>query len=63
MDTVYAVNTGLFRSTDGGKTFNLLPARHGDHHGMWIDPSDPDRIIEASDGGASITFDGGKTWT
>ncbi len=62
-DTVYAENTGLFRSTDGGKTFNLLPARHGDHHGIWIDPTNPGRIIDASDGGASISFDGGKTWT
>ena len=62
-DTVYAENTGLFRSTDGGKTFELLPARHGDHHGIWIDPTDTDRIIEASDGGASISFDRGKTWS
>ena len=60
---MYAENTGLFRSTDGGKTFELLPARHGDHHGLWIDPTNPDRIIEASDGGASISFDGGKTWS
>jgi photosystem II stability/assembly factor-like uncharacterized protein len=63
VDTVYAENTGLFRSTDGGKTFELLPARHGDHHGLWIDPTDPDRIIESSDGGASISFDHGKSWT
>lgn len=63
IDTVYAENTGLFRSTDGGKTFELLPARHGDHHGLWIDPTDPDRILESSDGGASISFDHGKTWT
>jgi photosystem II stability/assembly factor-like uncharacterized protein len=63
VDTVYAENTGLFRSTDGGKTFQLLPARHGDHHGIWIDPTDPDRLIEASDGGASISFDGGETWS
>src|SRR5213595_2938444 len=40
-DTVYLLNTGLFRSVDGGKTFNLLPARHGDHHGLWIDPENP----------------------
>jgi photosystem II stability/assembly factor-like uncharacterized protein len=63
VDTVYAENTGLFRSTDGGKTFELLPARHGDHHGIWIDPTNTDRIIEASDGGASISFDRGKTWS
>jgi photosystem II stability/assembly factor-like uncharacterized protein len=63
VDTVYAENTGLFRSTDGGKTFDLLPARHGDHHGLWIDPTNPERIIEASDGGASISFDNGKSWS
>jgi photosystem II stability/assembly factor-like uncharacterized protein len=62
-DTLYALNTGLFRSTDGGKTFKLLPARHGDHHGLWIDPTDPDRLINASDGGASVSVDGGKTWS
>ncbi|HWY15989.1 MAG TPA: hypothetical protein VNX86_12700 [Rhizomicrobium sp.] len=62
-DTLYALNTGLFRSTDGGKTFNLLPARHGDHHGLWIDPTNPDRLINASDGGASVSTDGGKSWT
>jgi len=62
-DTVYAANTGLFRSSDGGRTFNLLPARHGDHHGIWIDPTHPDRIIEASDGGASISLDRGKSWS
>jgi len=62
-DTVYLLNTGAFRSVDGGKTFNLLPARHGDHHGLWIDPQNPNRIGNVSDGGASISTDGGKTWT
>jgi len=62
-DTVYLLNTGLFRSVDGGKTFNLLPARHGDHHGLWIDPQNPNRIGNANDGGASVSTDGGKTWT
>jgi photosystem II stability/assembly factor-like uncharacterized protein len=62
-DTVYLVNTGLFRSVDGGKNFTLLPARHGDHHGLWIDPRNPDRIGNTSDGGVSISTDGGKTWT
>ena len=42
-DTVYVLNTGMFRSTDGGRTFNLLPAPHGDHHGLWIDPDNPDQ--------------------
>src|SRR5580704_5878322 len=62
-DTVYVLNTGAFRSVDGGKTFNLLPARHGDHHGLWIDPKNPERIGNANDGGVAISIDGGKTWT
>src|SRR5881409_1492728 len=62
-DTVYLLNTGAFRSVDGGKTFNLLPARHGDHHGLWIDPENSNRIGNANDGGVSISLDGGKTWT
>ena len=63
VDTLYVLNTGLFRSVDGGKTFNLLPARHGDHHGLWIDPKDPQRIANAHDGGASVSIDGGETWS
>ncbi len=63
VDTVYVLNTGAFRSTDGGKTFTLLPAPHGDHHGLWIDPTNPQRMINGNDGGATITTDGGKTWT
>jgi photosystem II stability/assembly factor-like uncharacterized protein len=62
-DTIYVLNTGLFRSVDGGKSFTLLPARHGDHHGLWIDPQNPQRIANANDGGAAISTDGGKTWT
>jgi photosystem II stability/assembly factor-like uncharacterized protein len=63
VDTVYILNTGAFRSTDGGATFNLLPAPHGDHHALWIDPTNPDRMINGNDGGATISIDGGKTWT
>src|SRR5256714_2098751 len=62
-DTLYLLNTGLFKSVDAGKTFNLMPARHGDHHGRWIDPTNPNRIANANDGGASISTDGGKYWT
>ena len=54
-DTVYVLNTGAFKSVDGGKTFSLLPARHGDHHGFWIDPKNPDRLANANDGGASAS--------
>jgi photosystem II stability/assembly factor-like uncharacterized protein len=62
-DTVYVLNTGLLRSVDGGRTFSLLPAPHGDHHGLWIDPTNPRRMINGNDGGATISIDGGKTWT
>ena len=63
VDTVYALNTGLLRSTDGGKTFNLVAATHGDHHALWIDPANPRALINANDGGASISLDGGETWS
>jgi photosystem II stability/assembly factor-like uncharacterized protein len=63
VDTVYMLNTGLFRSTDGGKSLTLLPAPHGDHHSLWIDPTNPQRMINSNDGGATISVDGGKTWS
>ncbi|MGH9409442.1 MAG: WD40/YVTN/BNR-like repeat-containing protein, partial [Vicinamibacterales bacterium] len=54
-DVMYELNTGVFRSTDGGKTFHSV---HGaDSHGIWIDPGDPNRMITSNDGGASITQD------
>lgn len=62
-DTVYILSTDLFRSTDGGKSLTLLPAPHDGHHGLWIDPTNPQRIINGNDGGATITADGGKTWS
>jgi photosystem II stability/assembly factor-like uncharacterized protein len=63
VDTVYVENTGLFRSVDGGKNFALLPAPHGDHHGLWIDPTNPKSIIDSNDGGATVSVDGGQTWS
>ncbi len=63
VDTVYVLNTGMFRSTDGGHKFTTILAPHGDHHGLWIDPNNPQRMINANDGGATITVDGGKSWT
>ena len=62
-DVVYILNTGMYRSTDGGKSFNAVRAPHGDRHGLWIDPENPARMIEGDDGGATITTDGGNTWT
>ncbi len=62
-DEVYILNTGMYRSTDAGVTFNAIAAPHGDRHGLWIDPTNPNRMIEGDDGGATVTTDGGKTWT
>ncbi len=63
LDTVYILNTGMYRSMDGGKSWNTISAPHGDRHGLWIDPANPSRMIEGDDGGATITIDGGKTWS
>ncbi len=60
---VWAVNTGLYRSHDGGVTFDHVPDPHGDNHDLWIAPNDPQRLIEANDGGANVSTNGGKTWT
>jgi photosystem II stability/assembly factor-like uncharacterized protein len=62
-ETVYVLNATMFRSIDGGKTFAAVRAPHGDYHGLWIDPTNTDWLINANDGGATVTHDGGKTWT
>jgi photosystem II stability/assembly factor-like uncharacterized protein len=62
-ETVYILNTGVYRSNDGGKTFNAIRAPHGDNHGLWIDPTNPKRLINGNDGGATISTNGGESWT
>jgi len=62
-DTVYILNTGVYRSNDGGKTFSRVRAPHGDNHGLWIDPTNPKRLMNGNDGGATISTDGGETWS
>ncbi|MFO0849196.1 MAG: hypothetical protein U0871_11675 [Gemmataceae bacterium] len=62
-DEVYAPNVPLLKSTDGGRTFKSVRGpHHGDHHDLWIDPTNPLRMINSNDGGVDITADGGKTW-
>ncbi len=60
---VYILNTGMYRSIDGGKTFRPIRVPHGDNHGLWIDPANPDRMIESNDGGANVSTNGGASWT
>jgi photosystem II stability/assembly factor-like uncharacterized protein len=62
-DTVYVSNYELNRSTDGGKTFKIVPAPHADHHDFWIAPTDPNRMIDSNDGGANVSVNAGRTWT
>ena len=61
--TVYAPNVNFMRSRDGGKTFQSIRTPHGDHHDLWIDPENGNRMIVADDGGAQISFDGGENWS
>ncbi len=61
--TVYALNTRLYRSVDGGKTFEQIEVPHGDIHDLWIHPEDPAIMIVADDGGGQVTLNGGKSWS
>ena len=62
-ETVHVLNVRFHRSKDGGRTFSEIDTPHGDNHDLWIDPADPLRMIEANDGGANVSYDGGETWS
>ncbi len=62
-DVVYVLNVRWYKSRDGGRHFKTMGSPHGDHHDLWIDPSNPKRMIIADDGGAQVSFDGGENWT
>ena len=62
-EVVYAMSTGNFISRDGGENWERLATPHGDNHDMWINPDNPDLYIQANDGGANVTHNGGKTWS
>ncbi len=62
-ETIYILNVNFHRSTDGGKTWTTIRPPHGDNHGLWIAPENPNRMITGDDGGASISEDAGQTWT
>ncbi len=60
---VYCPNVEFMRSRDGGKTFTAVNTPHGDHHDLWIDPEDGNRMIVADDGGAQISYDAANNWS
>jgi photosystem II stability/assembly factor-like uncharacterized protein len=62
-NTVYVLNTGLYRSVDAGKTYTSIRVPHGDNHDLWIDPGNPERMINGNDGGANVSPNGGVSWT
>ena len=62
-ETLYILNLNAWKSVDGGRTFTQLTTPHGDNHDLWIDPNNPQRMIEGNDGGACVSFNGGDTWS
>ena len=62
-NTVYVLNAPALKSIDGGKTWKQLSGTHGDHHHLWINPTDGNHLVLANDGGAAISFNGGETWS
>ena len=62
-ETIWALNVQCWKSVDGGRTFFEVQVPHGDNHDLWIDPHNPQRIIEGNDGGACVSFNGGNSWS
>ena len=62
-EALYVTNVRFHYSKDGGKSFTEIDTPHGDNHDLWIDPADPQRMIEGNDGGANVSYDGGATWS
>lgn len=63
LDEVWVTNVELKRSTDGGKTYQSVATRHGDHHDLWFDPTEPQRMMVADDGGGVVSVNGGAAWS
>lgn len=62
-DTLWALCYNVWKSTDGGRTFVQVTTPHGDNHDLWIDPRNPQRMIEGNDGGACVSYNGGASWS
>jgi photosystem II stability/assembly factor-like uncharacterized protein len=62
-NTIYVLSAPALKSIDGGKTWDYLDGPHGDYHDLWINPQNPKNMIIADDGGASVTFNGGMSWS
>ncbi len=62
-NTIYVLSAPALRSTDGGKTWEILSGTHGDYHDLWINPNNSKNMVIANDGGAAISVNYGKTWS
>ena len=64
-DVIYLPNVSIYRSQDAGKGWEAIKGAPGgdDYHALWIDPTNPQRMITGSDQGATISVDGGKSWS
>jgi TonB family protein len=62
-NTLYISNEGFLKSVDGGRSFVRIRTPHGDHHALWINPDYPRVMIQGNDGGATVTWNGGETWS
>ncbi|CAI8351600.1 MAG: Uncharacterised protein [Flavobacterium sp. SCGC AAA160-P02] len=62
-NVVYVLNAPVMKSIDGGKSFFNIPVPHGDNHHLWINPNNNTNLINSNDGGANISFNGGKSWS
>ena len=62
-NTVYVLNQPFFKSKNKGKTFEVIEVTHVDQHDLWIDPRNPNRMINGHDGGASVSFNQGASWS
>lgn len=62
-DIVYSNANPLLKSTDGGKNWTTMSVPHGDNHDIWLNPNNPELLIQCNDGGANISHNGGKTWS
>ena len=62
-DIIYSNANPLLKSIDGGKSWKRMSVPHGDNHDIWLNPNNPDLLIQCNDGGANVSHNGGKIWS